>query len=664
MSDNLKASLSVGVVYSGDGSGLTAEQEEQLNKIPMIEQSVEEITNDLNTKANISDIPTNTSELNNDSGFLTSIPSEYVTETEMNEAIANVSSGGSVDLSGYATKDDLNTKANISDIPTNTSELNNDSGFLTSIPSEYVTETEMNEAIANVSSGGSSSSGTGGTIDTSNLASDLSLTGSNLQLKNSQGNLIGTSITLPTNSSSEITKVSELENDSGFINADYVGNKQIVYLTQAQFNALPTKSPECMYVVTDEEDSNSDGTTVNLTNYYTKSETNSTFATKTELNNLKLQLDGKILSLYSGTSLLSSVDLSSLSSSGGDTPAEGYGNIIPSLTTVNIEEGNEITVGITLDNAPTNEQVVNVSVNNSNCTVSPETLTFTSDNYSTSQNITITGAHLSSVYTDQTSVITLSSLNANSKLINVTITNIDVKPDTGNSELTRDNLVYYADMKDQSWTKTDNAVYELTEDTNTILDKSVTVTYMEYTGGTNLDGNVIENNVLKSNSTIKSIIGNLNYNVSGFNNKKITFEFFGKIPESATETMILAEASGSFFIRGNNGKDIGIYLLTSGGNLGYFDFSKSVVDYTQPHLFSVVLDQQDANLVYKLYSDGVEILSDTLTNKTLNNITSIKFLPETRKGFEMGSLRIYNAALTDEQILANYNYETTIERVW
>lgn len=58
MSDNLTARLSVGVIYSGDGSGLTAEQEEQLNKIPMIEQSVEEITNDLNTKANTSDIPT------------------------------------------------------------------------------------------------------------------------------------------------------------------------------------------------------------------------------------------------------------------------------------------------------------------------------------------------------------------------------------------------------------------------------------------------------------------------------------------------------------------------------------------------------------------------------------------------------------------------------
>ena len=47
-----------------------------------------------------------------------------------------------------------------------------------------------------VSSGEGSSSETG-SIDTSNLASDLSLTGSNLQLKNSAGDLIGNAIVLP-----------------------------------------------------------------------------------------------------------------------------------------------------------------------------------------------------------------------------------------------------------------------------------------------------------------------------------------------------------------------------------------------------------------------------------------------------------------------------------
>ena len=227
MSDNLTASLSVGVIYSGDGSGLTAEQEEQLNKIPMIEQSVEEITNDLNSKANTSDIPTNTSELYNDSGFLTSIPSEYVTETEMNEAIANSSSGtGGTGLTSEQEEqlnkipemetsinninESLNAKANISDIPTKTSKLTNDSGFLTSIPSEYVTETEMNEAIANVSSGGS--------IDLSGYATKDEL--------NTKANI------------SDIpTKTSKLTNDSGFLTS--IPNE---YVTETEMNEAITNA--------------------------------------------------------------------------------------------------------------------------------------------------------------------------------------------------------------------------------------------------------------------------------------------------------------------------------------------------------------------------------------------------------------------------------------
>ena len=80
----------------------------------------------------------------------------YATETYVQNKIAEASlSGGEVDLSGYATKADLNNKANVShthtksditdlSIPTKTSQLTNDSGFITSIPSEYVTESELN----------------------------------------------------------------------------------------------------------------------------------------------------------------------------------------------------------------------------------------------------------------------------------------------------------------------------------------------------------------------------------------------------------------------------------------------------------------------------------------------------------------------------------------
>ena len=80
----------------------------------------------------------------------------YATENYVQNKIAEASlSGGEIDLSGYATKADLNNKANVShthtksditdlSIPTKTSQLTNDSGFITSIPSEYVTESELN----------------------------------------------------------------------------------------------------------------------------------------------------------------------------------------------------------------------------------------------------------------------------------------------------------------------------------------------------------------------------------------------------------------------------------------------------------------------------------------------------------------------------------------
>ena len=99
-------------------------------------------------------------DINHTHNYLTDIPSEYITETELNEKgyltehqsldnyynklevdqkIANAQlggeGGGEVDLSSYALK---------AEIPTKTSDLVNDSNYLTNIPSEYITETELN----------------------------------------------------------------------------------------------------------------------------------------------------------------------------------------------------------------------------------------------------------------------------------------------------------------------------------------------------------------------------------------------------------------------------------------------------------------------------------------------------------------------------------------
>ena len=79
--------------------------------------------------SNVTNKPTNVSSFSNDAGYITTadIPSEYITETELNSAIS--------------------TKANTSDIPTNVGELSNDAGYITvaGIPSEYITETELDD---------------------------------------------------------------------------------------------------------------------------------------------------------------------------------------------------------------------------------------------------------------------------------------------------------------------------------------------------------------------------------------------------------------------------------------------------------------------------------------------------------------------------------------
>ena len=123
--------------------------------------------NDLTNKPTI---PTKVSQLTNDSNFLTSIPSEYVTESTLNSkgylvAQDIVNKADKTELHSHTNKSVLDgiTSAKVSQwdskstfsgnyndltnkptIPSKVSELSNDKGYLTSIPSEYVTESELN----------------------------------------------------------------------------------------------------------------------------------------------------------------------------------------------------------------------------------------------------------------------------------------------------------------------------------------------------------------------------------------------------------------------------------------------------------------------------------------------------------------------------------------
>ena len=107
------------------------------SELPTVPKKVSELTNDagyitaaevpktdLSAYAKKADIP-------DVSGFITSIPSEYVTESELN-------------AKGYLTQhQDISHLAPKTSIPTKVSQLANDSNYLTSIPSNYITEAEL-----------------------------------------------------------------------------------------------------------------------------------------------------------------------------------------------------------------------------------------------------------------------------------------------------------------------------------------------------------------------------------------------------------------------------------------------------------------------------------------------------------------------------------------
>ena len=131
---------------------------ERLSKVDNYDDT--EIKELINGKADVNDIPKNISELTNDSGFLTSIPDEYITESELdakgylknipNEYVTEteLTNKGFITTipSEYITESELNNKGYLTSVPDEyiTETKLNNKGYLTSVPSEYVTETELN----------------------------------------------------------------------------------------------------------------------------------------------------------------------------------------------------------------------------------------------------------------------------------------------------------------------------------------------------------------------------------------------------------------------------------------------------------------------------------------------------------------------------------------
>lgn len=139
---------------------------------------------DLSDYATKDEIPTKTSELTNDSGFITSIPTEYVTDAELNNK-------------GYLTEhQDISHLATKTEVPKRTSQLTNDSGFITDYTEKDPTVPSHVKSIS--------------TTDIINWNNKSDFDGNYNNLTNKP--------TIP-------TKTSQLTNDSLFASESYVKNE-------------------------------------------------------------------------------------------------------------------------------------------------------------------------------------------------------------------------------------------------------------------------------------------------------------------------------------------------------------------------------------------------------------------------------------------------------
>ena len=225
-----------------------------------------ELTNGLATKANKSEIPS---------------LEGYATETFVTNKIAEASlSGGEVDLSGLATKEELATKADKTAIPTKTSQLTNDSGFIKSIPSEYVTETELNAKkylTAHQDISGKVDKVTGKGLSTNDLTTELKsnydaaythsqsahFSGSYTDLKNKptiptvdvNKSYVDTQLAKKSDATHNHDKVYALKTEipkslpANGGNANTVNNIHIVVLTQTEYDDLEAKDETTLYII-------------------------------------------------------------------------------------------------------------------------------------------------------------------------------------------------------------------------------------------------------------------------------------------------------------------------------------------------------------------------------------------------------------------------------
>ena len=212
---------------------------------------------DVGALPNTTVIPDKTSQLDNDSGYITnSALTGYAKKTEIPTKTSELTND-----SGYITNTALEPYAKTVDIPTKTSQLNNDSGYITAndVPvksvdgatgdvvtnavkttTQTLTDAQKQQARTNIGAGTSSFDG-----DYNSLTNKPTIPTKTSQLTNDSGFITDAALTGYAKTTDIPTKTSQLENDSYYITASEapvtsVNSKTgVVQLNASDVGALP-----------------------------------------------------------------------------------------------------------------------------------------------------------------------------------------------------------------------------------------------------------------------------------------------------------------------------------------------------------------------------------------------------------------------------------------
>ena len=351
-----------------------------------------------------------------------------------------------------------------------------------------------------------------------------------------------------------------------------------------------------------------------------------------------------------------------------ETPAS-YGNLVLSVYSLTVEEGGSDTFTVALSSAPSVNQVVYLAVSdNSRLSVSPPTITFTSENWETPQTVTVSSIQDDDNVSDSITV-SLTSKNVNGKQLIVTVSDNYYVP-----ELVTDGLVLHYDytnkVDDTSNTITD-LVYGVTATGFSSMSKTVNGIY---SNGTEVwltpDKTSEEYSMFKQAFAESAQKG---FTVEAFGNFYARMFYFQKNYGAAKTTSLIHTATYPISAPNATGSILAAsapYLNSSGENAVLSkDAGKqfSTVENYDKYFHLAIVFNSDGTI--KFYANGVDITSasntapdgfaswdaDTIADNLYLLCSVSNRFPTTDANF-LSEQRMYNRPLTQDEIIQNMKY--------